>query len=59
MNVEAMEMTSEVDDPLDDPELYFGDQAIDKFWDFYKSDRKFKDFTQQRDDIKDPRQAYF
>lgn len=59
LNVNAMEMNSDNDETLDDPLLYFGEQAVDKFWDFYKSERKFKDFTQQRDFIKDPRQAYF
>jgi hypothetical protein len=33
---------------LDDPSLYFGEVAKDKFWDFYKSDRKFKDFNVKR-----------
>ena len=42
LNVEAMDMNSEHDEPLDDPDLYFGEVAVDKFWDFYKSDRKFK-----------------
>lgn len=34
-----------VEDNLDHPSLYFGDAAKDKFWDFYKSERKFKDFN--------------
>lgn len=45
INVETMEMNSDKDEALDDPEIYFGTKAVDKFWDFYKSDRKFKDFT--------------
>jgi hypothetical protein len=45
INVETMEMNSDHNETLDDPNLYFGEAAIDKFWDFYKSDRKFKDFT--------------
>ena len=46
-------------DHLDDPDLYFGEKAVDNFWDFYKSDRKFKDFEKDSSFIKDPRQAYF
>jgi len=59
LNVNAMELTSDIDEPLDDPDLYFGEPAVDKFWDFYKSERKFKDFTEEKRDIQDPRQAYF
>ena len=52
LNVEAMEMNSDDDDEnLDDPDLYFGEVAVDKFWDFYKSDRKFKDFTDEKNSI--------
>lgn len=51
LNVEAMEMNSDEDENLDDPDLYFGEVAVDKFWDFYKSDRKFKDFTDEKDSI--------
>ena len=47
INVETLEMNSDHDEALDDPDLYFGEKAVDKFWDFYKSDRKFKDFTDQ------------
>lgn len=46
-------------DGLDDPDLYFGEKAVDNFWDFYKSDRKFKDFNSAKQEIEDPRQAYF
>jgi hypothetical protein len=59
LNVEAMDMNSEHDEPLDDPDLYFGEVAVDKFWDFYKSNRKFKDFTSSKESMLDPRQAYF
>ena len=59
LNVEAMDMNSEHDENLDDPDLYFGEVAVDKFWDFYKSDRKFKDFTESKESMLDPRQAYF
>ena len=51
-------MNSDHGEALDDPDLYFGGKAVDKFWDFYKSDRKFKDFTDQSENIIDPRQAY-
>lgn len=44
---------------LDDPDLYFGDKAKDLFWDFFKSDRKFKDFDYKGMQTDDPRQAYF
>jgi hypothetical protein len=47
------------DENLDNPNLYFGEAAKDKFWDFYKSDRKFKDFDAVKQQIEDPRQAYF
>lgn len=47
------------EDHLDDPGLYFGEGAKDKFWDFYKSERKFKDFNAIKQQIEDPRQAYF
>lgn len=40
---------------LDDPSLYFGEKAKDSFWDFYKSDRKFKDFDLAQNPIEDPR----
>ena len=55
LNVEAMDMNSDHDENLDDPDLYFGEVAVDKFWDFYKSDRKFKDFTATKDSMLDPR----
>jgi hypothetical protein len=42
----------------DDTNLYFGDEAKEGFWDLYKSDRRFKDFDQENDEIKDPRFAY-
>ena len=56
---ENEENSEEEEESLDNPDLYFGDVAKDKFWDFYKSERKFKDFTHQKKDIEDPRQAYF
>ena len=59
LNVEAMDMNSDHNENLDDPDLYFGEVAVDKFWDFYKSDRKFKDFTDSKESMLDPRQAYF
>lgn len=43
-----MEIGSIKDDVMDNPDLYFGEVAVDNFWDFYKSDRKFKDFTDQK-----------
>jgi hypothetical protein len=49
LNVETVEMNSDHQESLDDPQLYFGEEAVDKFWDFYKSDRKFKDFTDEKE----------
>lgn len=51
LNVEALDMNSDHEENLDDPELYFGESGVNKFWDFYKSDRKFKDFTDEKDSI--------
>ena len=53
VNVEAEKEASSGDEgeALDNPDLYFGEKAIEKFWDFYKSDRRFKDFTQGAADI--------
>ena len=61
VNIEAEKEGSSEDEAeaLDNPDLYFGEKARDKFWDFYKSERRFKDFTQTAQDIEDPRQAYF
>jgi hypothetical protein len=56
---EKLDMMSDEDEPLDSPDLYFGEKAKDSFWDFYKSDRKFKDFNAKHEEISDPRQAYF
>ena len=61
MNVHAFP-TSDDDsenEHLDDPDLYFGKVGVTNFWDFYKSERKFKDFETEKEDIRDPRQAYF
>lgn len=43
--------SADEEEPLDNPDLYFGEKAIDNFWDFYKSDRKFKDYTDQTSNI--------
>ena len=32
---------------FEDPNLYFGEEAKDNFWNLYKSDRKFKDFDNE------------
>ena len=34
LNVEAMDMNSDHNENLDDPGFYFGEVAVDKFWDF-------------------------
>ena len=61
LNVEAMPNSDDEseNEHLDDPDLYFGEKAVDNFWDFYKSDRKFKDFATDKEEIRDYRQAYF
>lgn len=46
------------DENYEDADLYFGEEAKENFWDLYKSDRRFKDFDQETDEIKDPRFAY-
>ena len=46
------------DENYEDPNLYFGEEAKDNFWSLYKSDRRFKDFDVQNDNINDPRFAY-
>lgn len=57
VNIEAEQEVNSEDEveALDNPDLYFGEKARDKFWDFYKSERRFKDFTQGAQDIQDPR----
>jgi hypothetical protein len=55
IHAEEHDLMSEEDETLDNPDLYFGDVAKDKFWDFYKSDRKFKDFNPTKHEIEDPR----
>ena len=42
----------------EDANLFFGANAINDFWDLYKSERRFKDFKID-DQIEDPRFAYF
>ena len=61
VNIEAEKEESSGDEgeALDNPDLYFGEKARDKFWDFYKSERSFKDYTKTTEEISDPRQAYF
>lgn len=41
------EVSSDEEDieSLENPDIYFGEKAKDKFWDFYKSERRFKDFN--------------
>lgn len=60
---ECEDSENEQEEGLNDEKLYFGalkpgEAAYDKFWDFYKSDRKFKDFD-YKNKVEDPRQAYF
>jgi len=53
VNIEAEKEDNSGDEAeaLDNPDLYFGEKARDKFWDFYKSDRRFKDYTDGTDNI--------
>jgi Ran GTPase-activating protein (RanGAP) involved in mRNA processing and transport len=46
------------EDNYEDPRFYFGDDAKEEFWDLYKSERRFKDYNNGVDEIKDPRFAY-
>ena len=56
IHAEELDEMSEEDEPLDSPDVYFGEKAKDKFWDFYKSERKFKDTNSSKEDlVKDPR----
>ena len=47
LNVHGDEISSDEDniESLENPDIYFGEKAKDKFWDFYKSERRFKDFN--------------
>ncbi len=53
----AVELASLVEESYQDDALFFGDDALDNFWELYKSDRRFKDF-EESDEISDPRFAY-
>ena len=54
-----------VDDPekeeekFDNQGLLVGNQAKNKVWELFKSERKFKDFDEEQDPMVDPRFAYF
>jgi hypothetical protein len=50
---------SSEEEKYDDPDILFGHEARGKFWELFKSDRKFKDFNPKNDVSKDPRFAYF
>lgn len=39
--------------------MLVGNSAKNKFWELYKSERKFKDFQEESDPMVDPRFAYF
>lgn len=39
--------------------LLVGSRAKQKFWNLYKSERKFKDFDPEQESASDPRFAYF
>ena len=51
--------SSEEEEKFDNPDILFGHEARDRFWELFKSERKFKDFDSKRDVNKDPRFAYF
>ena len=57
-NLSAVEIGGLQEENYDDPLLYFGEEAKDNFWNLYKSERRFKDYDQERDEIMDPRFAY-
>ncbi len=54
----AVELASIVEESYQDDALFFGESALDNFWELYKSDRRFKDFDETSDEISDPRFAY-
>ena len=47
------------EEKFDNQGLLVGNSAKNKFWELYKSDRKFKDFQEESDPLLDPRFAYF
>jgi Ran GTPase-activating protein (RanGAP) involved in mRNA processing and transport len=57
-NLSAVELLSMAEENFEDPKYYFGDEAKEDFWDLYKSERRFKDYNTETDEIKDPRFAY-
>ena len=57
-DLSSFELSSLVEENYEDYNLFFGQDAKDNFWSLYKSERKFKDFSGEENDIADPRFAY-
>ncbi len=57
-HLSVVEMGTLMEENYEDPMLCFGEEAKDNFWSLYKSERRFKDFDTQNEDIQDPRFAY-
>ena len=57
-HLSVAELTVPTEENYENPDLYFGEEAKDNFWDLYKSERKFKDYDAMQDEIHDPRFAY-
>lgn len=57
-NLSCVELGDFFEENYEDPTLFFGEEAKDNFWNLYKSERRFKDFNVENDEINDPRFAY-
>eukprot|EP00347_Sterkiella_histriomuscorum_P017989 403347211 len=57
-NLSLYDLGAQNEEQYDDVNLFFGEEAKENFWDLYKSERRFKDYDQQTDQIADPRFAY-
>ena len=57
-HLSVVELANLSEENYEDPNLYFGEEAKDNFWNLYKSERRFKDFDVENDEIQDPRFAY-
>ena len=47
----VVELESMLDENYEDPNIFFGEEAKDNFWELYKSERRFKDFDIENDEI--------
>lgn len=51
VNLSTVDLGALSDENYEDPSLFFGEEAKDNFWSLYKSERRFKDFDQENDEI--------